>query len=404
MSGSVTPPAPAGRFVPPALVVLGVLTYVVSEQSSSDRLGFVLVLGFVVLPGALFFVCGYAAAYLLLRRRQRVGAWPRSGAAVVLLATLLGLACLAGIVSLFVAVEPGESAQTVTSAQADIEPEPPSSSPAATARPSPVTAAITRDGRPFTPNTVRIWRRGQALRLFASDRVRSCAEVIDEGQAYYDDETFLWIDIARQLQPNGVLGWRFVGLHVYFGEDRDGRDHARTIVVEGDGAAGDPTTVTVAAAARTNSSPTLGAGNGSIRELSVQGPITAIGCEIPAPAVPAQSGTMIVAGQRVPIVGAIVQQPAGDVVLSSAALDCEARAAAALTITLSPAREASRHIFVSGEWLRESLARSSSEADLPRASVRGSSRGQTKLVLSGSTVIEGYTIAIEGNVRAVRCR
>lgn len=94
---------PRARLVPPALVVLGVLGYAVAGPWTSDGVGPKLIFAFVVLPGAFAFLCGYAVAYLVLRRMQRGGGFPRSGATVVSLSALVAVACVAAIVSLFVA-------------------------------------------------------------------------------------------------------------------------------------------------------------------------------------------------------------------------------------------------------------------------------------------------------------
>lgn len=85
---------PGWRFVPPALVVLGVLTYVALGQSR-DALSYVFGLVLVVLPGAVLFLGGYVAGYVSLRRRQLAGLRPRSGAAVVALAVIIAATCVA---------------------------------------------------------------------------------------------------------------------------------------------------------------------------------------------------------------------------------------------------------------------------------------------------------------------
>jgi hypothetical protein len=279
-------------------------------------------------------------------------------------------------------------------------------------RPQPkVTATV--DGKPVEMKGAFAWLDpGGSLQLLVTSVPATCEWATGKMRMLEDGEEDFSAILGKMLQPDGSFAWQMRQVS-YGANTRAGGVGPATVV--GEVTPGQPVAITLGFEQKS-----VAFGDEVAKTIKVDGTIDALGCGEPAPddvgvvpPPPAQAGTMTVAGQKLPIAGAVIEQkPSGErtIVLSSGAATCsgfahEENSAVAVTLHYKADVPDAWQVDLTGDWFDGQKAEQRFEEGRVTATSPAIAAGATtvELALSGATKIFDYPVAIEGAVTAQVC-
>jgi hypothetical protein len=283
-------------------------------------------------------------------------------------------------------------------------------------RPQPkLTASI--DGKPVEMKAAFAWTQPSgAIELLVTSVPATCDWATADMRRLEDGEEDFSAIVHRMLQPDGSFAWAIQ--QVSYGANTSvGMGGGPPMTVTGDATPGQSTAITLAF-----SQASSGFGDDPVKTLKVDGTIDALGCPPPAsasipppPAAPAQAATMTVAGQKLPIASAMIQQTAsGDrtIILSSGGVSCDGWPSsdhATVAVTLhyhAPATDPEvRQADLTGDWIGGQKADQVFAGGKLVATPTTVPAGVTSVdvTLSGKTSIMDYPVTLDGKVAAQVC-
>ncbi len=262
------------------------------------------------------------------------------------------------------------------------------------------------DGKPMAMRAAHAWRTERGLTVVVSSEDRSCPA---DASAGLDDGLEIDVDLQRALLPDGAFRWQVSMFGSFMSRDFA---HDMPVEVEGDGAVGARTRVTVDFGFYDEDLR-----SGARRNVEVRGTIDALGCPPPAsrspaapPRPPPQDAWLEVAGHRLPIVGASID-PDGEVTLSTGNAPCgsalDSGAEVIAMIDPEGGHANGRPLAgttIMGAWFESSHSFTTDQPTVT-ATPRGDRGGATvEVELRGKADVNGYPFAVAGVVTATVCR
>jgi hypothetical protein len=270
----------------------------------------------------------------------------------------------------------------------------------------------TVNGAAVTWQSALAWARPDGtVELEVSSIGSSCERATGRMRDIEPGEEYFSAILARQLKPEGGFRWG-VQQASYGAMTRAGGG----VAVEVDGAPEPGKTLKVTLAPLEVNAPAFG--DHPDRLLKVAGSLEAKGCappswkEPPPPRPAAQAGSITVAGEKVAIAGAVIEQEGEDrrIVLSNGAASCDGFPHGDGEVNLGAHYTAAKadkiwQLDLLGAWFDGQVATQILDASTLTIEPNRVPAGATtvELTLSGTADVNGFPTTIEGKVTAQVC-